>query len=85
MSLTFVILSDRRERRISFAANETLRYAQGDKCGVGLLPQMREKLVPLGSHAREPAAWEPPLLHILDLLSFLKEGVISVNSCYQQR
>ena len=27
-----------------------------------------EKLAPLGSHAREPAAWEPPLLEILDLL-----------------
>ena len=56
MALTFVILSDRRERRISFAANETLRYAQGDKCGVVLLPQMREKLVPLGVGARSAEA-----------------------------
>jgi len=26
-----------------------------------------------GSHAREPAAWEPPLLEILDLLSLEEE------------
>jgi len=31
-------------------------------------------LVPFGSHAREPAAWEPPLLEILDLLSMIAKG-----------
>lgn len=58
MSLTFVILSDQRKRRISFAANETLRYAQGDKCGYVrnsyLSPLVREGRLQLTGAPNDP-------------------------------